>query len=163
MSFNRSKSNNSIRRFAMLNLMGCFVMQTAQAAVPTQLSLLQAQKLAQAAMECAQTKKISIAIAIVNTEGNLILFQRDPAAYVGSIDASIAKAKSSNAFRRATSAFTKSLKEGRLELLSLPGVIALEGGIPILLEGQHLGAIGISGGRSLEDEECAVTALEKMR
>lgn len=126
----------------------------------TQLTLDLANRISKEAFACAGKKSIKISVAIVNSEGNLILFNRDENSYVGSIDASISKAKSSNDFKRPTSAFTQAIKNGRLELLSVKGIVALEGGVPIVINNQHLGSIGISGGRSVEDEECALKALE---
>ncbi len=112
------------------------------------------------AIECGRKNKWSLSVAIVNAEGRLISFQRDDGSYVGSIDASIAKATSSNAFQRPTSAFVEGVKSGRLGMLSVKDVVANEGGIPIVLNGKHVGAIGISGAKSVEDEQCAKFALE---
>lgn len=126
----------------------------------TSLNLELARKLSHAAFDCARKQNIRISVAIVNSEGNLMLFERGDGAYSGSIDAAMAKARSSNAFQRPTSAFGQSVKEGRLQLLSVPGIVALEGGVPIVIGGLHTGAIGISGGRSTEDEACALEALK---
>lgn len=112
------------------------------------------------AIECGRKNKWSLSVAIVNAEGRLISFQRDDGSYVGSIDAAIAKATSSNAFQRPTSAFVEGIKSGRLGMLSVKDVVANEGGIPIVLNGKHVGAIGISGAKSVEDEQCAKFALE---
>ena len=91
------------------------------------------------------------------------MFNRDENSYVGSIEASINKAKSSNSFKRPTSNFTNSIKGGRLELLSIKEIVAVEGGVPIMIDNNHVGAIGISGGRSIQDEECAIKALEILK
>lgn len=122
-----------------------------------------ANKISKSAFDCAKDKSINISVAIVNSEGNLILFNRDENSYVGSIEASINKAKSSNAFKRPTSNFTNSIKGGRLELLSIKEIVAVEGGVPIIIDNNHVGAIGISGGRSIQDEECAIKALEILK
>ncbi|MFN8672976.1 MAG: heme-binding protein [Candidatus Sericytochromatia bacterium] len=124
------------------------------------LTLEVANKIANKAFECAKTKGIKISVAIVNNEGNLILFNRGENSYVGSIEAAINKAKASNAFKRPTSAFTQAIKNGRIELLSIKEIIAVEGGVPIIIDNNHFGAIGISGGKSVEDEECALKSLE---
>jgi uncharacterized protein GlcG (DUF336 family) len=108
----------------------------------------------------AKKKNWKLSIAIVNSEGNLLYFQRDPEAYSGSIDAAIQKAKSSNAFQRPTSAFVEAIKQGRTGLVTVKDVVALEGGLPIILNEKHVGAIGISGAKSIEDEEAARAALE---
>jgi len=127
---------------------------------PSVLTLESAQKIAAKAEAYAKKKNWKISIAIVSSEGNLLYFQRDIEAYTGSIEASIQKARSSNAFQRPTSAFVESIKQGRIGMVGVKGVVALEGGVPILMNGKHVGAIGISGAKAIEDEEAAKAALE---
>lgn len=127
------------------------------------LTLQQAKKIADTASSYGLGKGWALSIAVVNEEGNLIYFQRADGAYSGSIEASIAKAKSANAFRRPTSAFVQGLKDGRSGLLSVPGIVALEGGVPIEIAGKHTGAIGVSGAKSTEDEEAANISLKALR
>ncbi len=124
------------------------------------LTLEVAQKIASKASIYAKNRKWNVSIAIVNSEGNLTYFQRDENAYSGSIESALQKAKSSNAFQRPTSAFVDAVKQGRTGLLTGKDVVAIEGGVPIVIAGVHLGAIGISGARAVEDEECAKAALE---
>ncbi|MEK7691374.1 MAG: heme-binding protein [Bdellovibrionota bacterium] len=132
----------------------------ADASVPApNLDLDLAKKIAAKSEAFAKAKKWNLSIAIVNSEGTLLYFQRDPAAYLGSVEAAIQKAKSANAFQRSTAAFVEGLKQGRMGLLSVPGIVAIEGGLPIQLSGKHVGAIGISGAKSLEDEEAAQAGL----
>lgn len=128
-----------------------------------ELTLQQARKVADAASSYGLSKGWSLSVAVVNEEGNLIYFLRGDGAYSGSIEASIAKAKSSNAFRRPTSAFVQGLKDGRSGLLSMPGIVALEGGVPIEIAGKHAGAIGVSGAKSTEDEEVASIAVKALK
>lgn len=119
-----------------------------------------AQKIAGKVETYGKKKNWKFSIAIVNSEGNLLYFQRDPEAMSGSIDASIQKAKSSNAFQRPTSAFVESVKTGRTGMIGVKDVVALEGGIPILINGKHVGALGVSGAKAIEDEEAAKAGLE---
>jgi len=146
----------------IFGMAGFLVSQAAFSSVetPQTLSLEYARQIAAKAEAYGKKKGWNLSIAIVNSEGNLTYFQRDPQAYVGSIDAAIEKAKSSNAFQRPTSAFVDGIKQGRTGLVSVKGVVALEGGVPILLKGVHAGAIGVSGAKSSEDEEAAKAALE---
>ncbi len=125
-----------------------------------ELNLSLAKKIAEKAQGYGEKKGWKLSIAIVNTEGNLLYFQRDEASYVGSVQASQDKAKSSNAFQRPTSAFVDGVKQGRNGLLSVPGIVALEGGVPIVIKGKHVGSVGISGARSTEDEEAANFAVK---
>jgi len=124
------------------------------------LSLEMAKKIAEKAAACGTKNKWNLSIAIVNSESNLVYFQRGDGSYSGSIDAAIAKAKSANDFQRPTKAFADSVKEGRTGLLSVKSIVAVEGGMPIKKNDKHLGAIGISGARSVEDDQCAQAALE---
>ena len=89
-------------------------------------------------------------------------FQRDPEAYVGSIEVSMQKAVSSNDFQRPTSAFVEAVKQGRTGIIGLKNVVALEGGVPIMLSGKFVGAIGVSGAKSTEDEETAKAAVDQV-
>ena len=124
------------------------------------LTLKLAKKIAVKAESHAKKKNWKMSIAIVNSEGNLMYFQRDPEAFVGSIDASIQKAQSSNDFQRPTSAFVERVKQGSTGIIGLKNVVALEGGVPIMFDGKFVGAIGVSGAKSTEDEETAKAALE---
>ena len=124
------------------------------------LTLEYAKKIVAKAEAHAKKKNWKMSIAIVNSEGNLMYFQRDPDAFVGSIDVSIQKAVSSNAFQRPTSAFVEAVKSGRNGVIGVKNVVALEGGVPIMLDGKFVGAIGVSGAKASEDEETAKAALE---
>ena len=119
-----------------------------------------AKKIASKAEAYSIKKNWKMSIAIVNSEGNLVYFERDQESYVGSIEAAIQKAKSSNAFQRPTSAFVEAVKSGRTGMIGVKDVVALEGGVPIILNGKHVGAIGVSGAKAIEDEETAKAALE---
>jgi glc operon protein GlcG len=130
---------------------------------PKSLSLEYARRIAMRTEAYAMNKKWKISIAVVNSEGNLLYFQRNPEAYSGSIEAAIQKAKSSSAFQRPTSAFVDGIKQGRTGLLTLTSVAAIEGGMPIVLNGQHVGAMGVSGAKSTEDEEAARAGLQEVK
>lgn len=125
-----------------------------------ELNLELAQKYVAKAIACAQKNKWKVSVAVVNSEGNLLAFGRDDGAYVGSIQAAMDKAISSNAFQRPTKAFADSIKDGRIGLLSVQKVVGIEGGLPIQLNNKHVGGIGVSGARSVEDEQCAKVAME---
>lgn len=126
----------------------------------TELNLDYAQKIASKAAACGIKNKWKLSVAIVNSEGNLLYFQRGDGSYVGSIDAAIDKATSANAFQRPTKAFVDGLKEGRTGLVTVKNIVGIEGGLPIQIGDKHVGAIGISGAKATEDEQCAKLALE---
>jgi glc operon protein GlcG len=124
------------------------------------LNLEMSQKIIKKALACGEKNNWKLSVAIVNSEGNLISFQRTDGAYVGSIDAAKDKAISANAFQRPTKDFSDSVKDGRLGLLSVKNVVSIEGGLPIFISGKHVGGIGISGAKAIEDEQCAKAAME---
>lgn len=126
----------------------------------TVLNLEAAQKLAAKASQCGRENGWNLSVALVNSEGNLIYFQRGDEAFIGSIEAAMDKAKSSNAFQRPTKAFVDGIAAGRIGLVTLKNVVGVDGGIPIQIAGKHAGAIGVGGATAAQDEQCAKAALE---
>jgi glc operon protein GlcG len=102
-----------------------------------------------------------MAIAIVDSTAHLVLFQRADNTQLGSMDVSIAKAMTAVKFRRATKVFEDAMAAGGagLRLSTMPGVAALEGGVPIVVGGQVVGAIGVSGMLSTQDAQVAAAGL----
>jgi glc operon protein GlcG len=138
----------------------CFALSLPLIAEANELNLDKAKMIVQAAEKYGNSRGWKLSIAVVNAEGNLVMFQRGDGAYTGSIASAISKAKSANAFQRPTSAFTQGVKEGRLGILSSPDIVAIEGGVPIMMMGKHAGAIGISGAKATEDEEAGLAAVK---
>ena len=124
------------------------------------LNLALAKKIAAAAFDYAQKRDWNISVAIVNSEGNLLYFERDDDAFPGSIEGSIAKATSANAYRRPTKVFANGVNGGRIGLATMRNVVAVEGGHPIVLNGVFAGAIGVSGAHAPEDGACASAAVQ---
>jgi len=102
-----------------------------------------------------------MAIAIVDSTAHLVLFQRADNTQLGSMDVSIAKAMTAVKFRRATKIFEDAIAAGGagLRLSTMPGMAALEGGVPIVVGGQVVGAIGVSGMLSGQDAQVAAAGL----
>lgn len=146
---------------SVLGTLQLFVLSSTAAANVLNLEL--AKRLVSAAEGYGKSKSWKLSIAVVNAEGNLVVFHRGDGTYSGSIDSAIQKAKSANAFQRPTSAFVHAIKEGRLGLLSAPEVVAIEGGVPIVFGGQHIGAIGVSGAKAIEDEDVALAAVKVLK
>lgn len=110
-----------------------------------------AKKISNKAFQYASKKGWKISISLVNSEGNLVYFERGDGAYVGSIGSSMEKAESANSFQRPTSAFVEAIKSGKAGLTTGKKIVAIEGGVPIIVKGKHVGAIGISGAKAIED------------
>jgi glc operon protein GlcG len=119
--------------------------------------------LANKAIEAATEKSLCVSVAIVGSDGHLAYFERMKCAHIGSVETSIQKATSANAFKKPTSEFAKAVKEGNAGILTAKGVIAVAGGVPLKINGQFSGAIGIGGAKAVEDEEVANDAIANMR
>jgi uncharacterized protein GlcG (DUF336 family) len=121
------------------------------------ITLSQAEKVMAAAMQEATNNGWTLAIAIVDTGGNLVAFQKMDNTQIGSIDVAIGKAKTANHFKRPTKVFEDAVTNGGvgLRILSLPGVVPVEGGELIMLQGKIIGAIGVSGMQSTQDVQAA--------
>jgi glc operon protein GlcG len=92
-------------------------------------------------------------VAVVDTGGNLVAFQRMDGAQLGSIQVSQHKARASAIYRRETKAFENGIQQSGFNyLLTLDGIIASRGGIPLVEGGKIIGAIGCSGGTGSQDE-----------
>ncbi len=116
--------------------------------------------LADAAEAEARRRQWTVAIAVVNPQAGLILFRCMDGTQPGSQQVAIEKARTAANFKRPTKALEDALTAGRTGLLSMPGIITLEGGVPIVIENQVVGAIGISGMQSAQDGVIAAAALE---
>jgi len=114
-----------------------------------------AKQLAAAALaECAKNRW-NIAVAIVDTHGGLVYYERMANTQSASYDIAIQKAKSAVAFKRPTKAWEELLTSGQQRVLGLPGVLPSEGGVPLAWKGQIIGAIGVSGVKANEDGQIA--------
>ena len=113
----------------------------------------QAKSVAAAAVAEARKNQWTMAVAVVDPAGDLVYFEKMDNTQVGSIDVAIAKARSSARFKRPTKAFQDALAAGGegWRLLSLEGAVAVEGGLPLIVGGKIIGAIGASGGSSQQD------------
>src|SRR5207253_9603472 len=92
-------------------------------------------------------------VAMVDSGANLVAFARMDGAQIGSVAIAEHKARAAAKYRRETKIFENGVQEGNLHyLLTLDDVIASRGGIPIVDNGQLIGAIGCSGGTGSQDE-----------
>jgi len=131
--------------------------------IDTKVVSLEAAKTMVAAAE-AEAKKHSwtMAIAIVDASGTLILFHRMDDVQTGSVDVAMAKAKTAALFRRPTQALADALKNGNQGVLSLPGATAIAGGVPITVNGKVIGAVGCSGMASDQDAAVAQAGVDAL-
>src|SRR6185295_14127792 len=121
--------------------------QTAPApAYGTPIAVESAKKVAAAAVAEAKKNNFQMAIAVVDTAGNLVYFEKMDGTQTGSVNVSIDKARSAALFKRPTKAFQDIVAAGGvgLRILGLQGAVPVDGGIPLMEGGKIVGAIGAS-------------------
>ena len=117
------------------------------------ISLYQAQAVIEAAVAEARKRNWKMNVAVADSGGNLVAFQRMDGAMLASIQIAQHKAKAAVTFRRPTKVFEDGINLMHLNyLLAFDGIIASRGGIPLIDQGDLIGAIGCSGGTDSQDE-----------
>jgi len=103
-----------------------------------------------------------MAVAIVDVSGELVYFEKMDDTQNGSVNVSIAKARSAALFKRPTKAFQDALTAtpDGLRILALEGAVPVEGGLPIVVADRIVGAVGVSGGTSPQDGQCAKAGVD---
>ena len=127
------------------------------------ISLATAKKVAAAAAAQAKDMKINVVITVVDTGGNLVYLERFDVVQYGSIDVALHKAKCSVAFKRPTKSLEDVVVKGNLNYLTLDGISAIEGGVPIIQDGKIIGAIGVSGGSAAQDGQVAMAGAKVIK
>lgn len=115
------------------------------------LTLAVARKIAEVAEKEARNNQWTVAIAILDDGGHLILFHRIDGTQFGSCEIAILKARTAISLKRPSKEVQEAVANGKTGMLSIPGVIPLEGGLPLIFGGEYVGAIGVSGRASDED------------
>jgi uncharacterized protein GlcG (DUF336 family) len=129
------------------------------------ISLDQAETVASAALAEARRNGWAMAVAIVDTHGALVCFKKMDDTQAGSVVVCQEKAASAARFKRSTKEFQDMLAGGGegLRVLRINGAVPVEGGLPILIDGRVAGAVGMSGGTSAQDGQCARVGLEALK
>jgi len=122
------------------------------------IALEAAKKVAAPALAEARKNNWAMAVAVVDAAGDLVYFEKMDATQLGSVTVSIDKARSAARFKRPTKAFQDVLAAGGdgLRVLGINGAVPVEGGVPIVIDGKIVGGIGVSGGTSSQDGQCAL-------
>lgn len=152
------------QRMASLAL-GVFLtaaLASAQVVTKRVLTLDGAKAVVAAAEEFAHSKGAGGAIAVVDDGGNLLLLHRLDGTFAMGSSISIGKARTAAMFKKPTSFFEELVvQKGRVSMTALPDFTPLKGGVPILVGGEIVGAVGVSGAMSADqDEEMAVAAAK---
>ena len=121
------------------------------------LTLAEAKDVVAAAEREAIARGFAVIIAVVDSSAQLVLLERLDHAQFGSIAVAIAKAETAVRFKRPTKAFEDALSQGSINarLLTVPGIAAIDGGIPLMSDGQLVGAIGVAGMLPEQDAQVA--------
>lgn len=151
-----------IKRSALLALTAymCFAASSANAQIIERktLSLEAANKIIAGAIAEAKANNWLVNIAVVDDSGQLLSFQRLDGAQYGSIDVAIGKARTAALFRRPTKVWEEIAKT-RPAVVTLTQGVLLQGGVPVIVNGQTVGAIGVSGVTSQQDEQIAEAGI----
>ena len=124
----------------------------------------QARKAVSAALAEARANNWAMAAAVVDPGGILVYFEKIDDTQNASPRIAIDKAKSAALFRRSTKTFQDSVERGGIgiRVTKLRGAVPVEGGVPLVINGQIVGGLGISGGTAEQDGQCAKAATDAM-
>jgi uncharacterized protein GlcG (DUF336 family) len=125
----------------------------------------QARKVMTGAQAEARKNNWPVVITILDSGGQIVMVHRLDNAQWGSVEVARDKARSAVAFRRPTKVFQDAIGQGgvNLRLLQLTGGSVLEGGIPIIVDGKVVGAIGVSGVTSQQDAQIAQAGVDALK
>jgi glc operon protein GlcG len=128
------------------------------------MTLKAAKKVIAAAVAEAKSKNApGGAIAVVDEGGNLVAVERLDNTFAAGANISIGKARTSALFKRPTKAFEDIINKGRTAMTALPDFTPLQGGVPIMIDGEAIGAVGVSGAASAQqDEELAIAGANAL-
>ena len=161
------------RRIVLNSLAALAILFSAGIATPQQMpnpygpdiTLENAKKTAETALAETRKNNWKMALAIVDTHGTLVYFEKIDNTQFGSVQVAISKARSSAIFKRPTKSFEDNLAAGGdgLRTLGLEGAVPLEGGFPLVMDGKIVGGIGMSGGTSAQDAQCAKIGADSLK
>ena len=124
-----------------------------------------AKKAAAAALAEARKNNWLMAVAVVDAHGTLVYYEKMDHVQLASADVCIDKARSAALYKRPTKALQDAIASGGagLRVFALRGAVPVEGGVPLEVEGKLIGAIGLSGGQSNEDGQCATAGANAIK
>ncbi|MCC7031423.1 MAG: heme-binding protein [Acidobacteria bacterium] len=140
-------------------LLGLAAAASAQVADRKVITLEGAKRILAAAEAEARKNNWNVAMAVVDESGNLIAFAKLDDTQVGSIDIAIGKARTAARMKRPTKALEDAVAGGRTLMLAVEGIVPLEGGVPVTLDGRIIGAVGVSGVTSQQDAQVAAAGV----
>jgi glc operon protein GlcG len=127
------------------------------------LSLAAARSIVAAAEAEARQRGVGVVIVVADDAGHVIELSRMDTAQVASVNVGIGKARTAAIYRRPSREFEAQIRSGRIAALALADATPLQGGIPIVIDGRVVGAVGVSGDTPLVDEEIAIAGAKAVR
>ena len=128
------------------------------------ISVESAKKIASVALGEARKNSWYMAIAVVDPSGTLVYYEKMDNTQAGSASVAIDKARTASLFKRPSKAFQDMVAGGQgLRILGLPGAVPIEGGVPLVVDGKIVGAIGVSGDSADHDGICAQAGADTLK
>ena len=124
-----------------------------------------AKKAVTAAAAEARKNNWTMAVAVTDIGGDLVYFEKMDGTQTGSVNVALGKARTAALFKRPSKVFQDILAGGGsgLRILGLEGAVPIEGGVPLVMDGKIVGAIGLSGATSDQDGQCARAGAEAVK
>ena len=154
---------------AILSMLFALCASSALAQMPNPygapINLENAKKAAAAAAAEARKNNWNMAIAVTDIAGDLVYFEKNDATQTGSVKVAISKARSAALFKRPTKVFQDAVAGGAagLRILGHEGAVPVDGGLPIVIDGKVVGAIGVSGAAGDQDAQCAKMGVDALK
>jgi glc operon protein GlcG len=127
------------------------------------LSLAAARQIIAAAEAEATARDVGVVIVVVDSSGTIIELARMDTAQVASVNVGIGKARTAAIYRRPSRDFEEQIRAGRIAALALADATPLQGGVPVLVNGKVVGAVGVSGDTPQVDEAIAIAGAAAVR
>ena len=128
----------------------------------TPVTVAQAKKIAAGVIAECQKNGWNVATAIVDPHGTLVYYEKMEDTQYASADIAIGKARAAATYRRPTRAFADVINKGGPATATLPNVFASPGGVPLMVDGKVIGAVGTSGVTGDQDEQCSLAGAKGM-
>jgi len=128
-----------------------------------QLNNAQANQVIASVKDNLSSQKSVGCVAVVDASGTLMTFQRFDGAPLGCVEASIGKARTSALYRAPSLKFMQRLQSGETTVLAIPHAVALGGGFPLTLNGEVVGAVGVSTPKQELDNQSSEAAAQSLK
>jgi len=128
-----------------------------------ELTLADCLRISVAAEAEARKNAWNVAIAILDDGGHLLHFLRMDGATPANAAIAVDKGRTAATSRRSSGMWEKLVKDGRTGMLNMPGILPVQGGLPIVVEGACVGGIGVSGVQSQQDDQIAQAGIDALQ